>query len=668
MSGNKKLIISLLIMMLLTKLTYSQHSYELFGFSSNQINSEFRLNSFESNAGNYSLNKDWEFSAIYGAEVNDGNVSSNIFLISLGKKLNNDYFYARYTPGILAKFIINTGIELILDDTTKAKSLSNLFEYKEIFGAGYSHSFGENFSIGFSVRLFQQKTEEDVLDIYYDTEETAYFVPVTEIKKTDYWIGDIGATYNYNELMKVSIQSVNLFTVKEADISEKKYSDLNTNKEVIFGLTINPYKNISLQSFYETNNSYMVGLNGGFSTGIGNISFGISASHNNNIDDLISSVTPSINYSNNFLSISAIGSIFMNNNKTSLSKDNFKNLGIGNIINNRYSNDRILLAMNLALSFKPEKKVKIISLKADEQIFPTLAENYLTKPFATATVINLTNETITVKPSSYIRNLNKEAVYSPIIKASPRDTFEIPFYTIIGEEFSLINSRTISDVHFYLTTENNEPDDEIQKPILINDKNSWDGKIINLKHFVNSDLNFISKYSKQILNNNRTEIENSVSDLENFVKIKILFENFAKQMLYVSDPRSAVEYVQFPSETLNIKGGDCDDLTVCFAAMLEGIGIETAFIDYKNEDKISHVSLLVNTKLKPDQSSLITNNDKKIFIRKNNQNIDEIWIPIETTSFVNFNSSWEIGALQFYKEAITDLGLVKNKVEIIDIY
>lgn len=40
----------------------------------------------------------------------------------------------------------------------------------------------------------------------------------------------------------------------------------------------------------------------------------------------------------------------------------------------------------------------------------------------------------------------------------------------------------------------------------------------------------------------------------------------------------AVDYLQFPVQTLEYRSGDCDDLSVLFCALLESIGVETAFI------------------------------------------------------------------------------------------
>ncbi len=139
-------------------------------------------------------------------------------------------------------------------------------------------------------------------------------------------------------------------------------------------------------------------------------------------------------------------------------------------------------------------------------------------------------------------------------------------------------------------------------------------------------------------------------------------------MVYVSDPRASVEYVQFPEQTFKLKGGDCDDLSVSYCSILESVGIQTALVDFKGNGEIRHVNVLFNTKLLPGDASLITSNDSKYFIRKNEQGIDEIWIPVETTSLTDFNEAWNIGVEKFNREAIDELGIASGKVEIIDVY
>jgi tetratricopeptide (TPR) repeat protein len=73
-------------------------------------------------------------------------------------------------------------------------------------------------------------------------------------------------------------------------------------------------------------------------------------------------------------------------------------------------------------------------------------------------------------------------------------------------------------------------------------------------------------------------------------KAAIVFEALgAHGLSYLKDPNGpfggssdhpkAVDYVQYPRETLKRKTGDCDDLTALMAALMESVGVTTAFLD-----------------------------------------------------------------------------------------
>ncbi len=61
---------------------------------------------------------------------------------------------------------------------------------------------------------------------------------------------------------------------------------------------------------------------------------------------------------------------------------------------------------------------------------------------------------------------------------------------------------------------------------------------------------------------------------------------------YVIDPTSphaelagspqAVDFLQFPRQTLEYKAGDCDDLSILYSALLEAVGVPSAFMDKKH--------------------------------------------------------------------------------------
>ncbi len=661
----------LIFMMSLTTITYSQISYDVYGnfIPSDRIN--FRLNSLESNPGNYALTKDWEFAISFNT-VFARQYSTNLFFVSLGKRIKDHYLYARYTPGISKEFKFTASKSNIDDSLT-------VFEtdliYKEKFGFGYSYNISPVLTAGISFRFFQQEFSEEFPSFIAGTEPQV-LIKEKEIVSKDFWQADFGISYSIMKNLSLNLSTNNFIifgrnyqNVEESDFEIKKdVFDLRKQRTGVLGINFSPFEALALNSKIETNGSFSADLSTHFKFMEKEFTVGVTALHDRYQQPFIAGIVPVVNVANQFYSVTLSGIKYLSNRLTPRSVAEFKEKKISNIVNNYFVNDEVFLTVNFALSFQPEKYVKILDVEILTEIYPTLADVYVTKPFARGKIVNLSDKKITVKPFSFISEVNKEEVQSPAVELIPHDTAEVNFYTIVDEKFNL-KRRKIESVDFIVKTGNGEPDDIIQKPILINDKNSWDGNVKNLKFFVERDYDFANQYAKAVLKNAYDSLVNVKPPLKNFYKVKILFDNFVKNMQYVADRRASVENVQFPSETIELKGGDCDDLSVSFAAVLESIGIQTAFVDYKPEgNNIGHVNLLVNTKLKPEQAGLITSNDKKIFIRKNTDGKDEVWIPLETTSLTNFETAWEIGAEKFYKTAIENFGLAKGTVEIIDVF
>lgn len=130
----------------------------------------------------------------------------------------------------------------------------------------------------------------------------------------------------------------------------------------------------------------------------------------------------------------------------------------------------------------------------------------------------------------------------------------------------------------------------------------------------------------------------------------LLFDALGKYgMTYVLDPQSplrqrgstseVVDYIQFPRDSMRFKTGDCDDLTVLFASLLQNIGINTALLDLKD-----HILMMFNTEVPESDKNLITANSKLIVIRDGT-----VWIPVETTMYgKSFFDAWKFGAQEYY--------------------
>jgi len=645
---------------------FAQQSLGFWGGSAAQELGKFRLNSFEMNPVNFSNTRDWEISAVYGTEFAASTTSSNLYMFSISKKIGSHYLYARYSPGLQLEFNFNSGTNIILGDSVEI--LNSNIKYKEKFGLGYSYNIGKVFDFGITFRYFTEELTEDKLTpVFSDT--LNYFTTESQLSSNKFLRGDLGISFSLLENLIVSAASYNLFLIesKQLAVTETDF-EMDKSKGAILGFDYQPVKYFGVSARYETSSSFTAGLNTGFNLFGNDIQLSANIFHDEKQTPYFAAVMPSLNISRANFSLSFSWLNYSSGRDVERSLKEFSNNRISNIFNNQYSHNKLLLSANISLSFIPEKKIKFLDVKITKQIFPTMAEKYINEPFAIGRILNISDKPVTVKPSSYISAINDEKIESPPVVIAPKDTADVHFFTILSKDKKYITKRTISEANFYISTNSSETEEQIQKPILINDMNSWDGKVSTLKYFLDNNYQSAADFAKSILAVHKTEIEQTDLRLKNFIKTKILFNNFAKLMVYVADPRSSVEYVQFPSETLKLKGGDCDDLSTAFGSLLESIGIQTAFVDYRAKDGVSHVNLIVNTNIKAGQYSLITNNDKKYFVRKNINGDDEIWIPVETTSLTDFDKAWSIAAEKFQKEAIENLGLAKGTVQIVDIY
>ena len=638
----------------------SQSSFGLNGYWGLSPNSKIPLYSYESNTSNYSHLEDWGFSFLYGAEFSKS-TNTNIYSISLAKTLNKNNLSARFTPGYQKEFIFNTGESIIVEDTT-AQSLTANFTYKELFGVGYSYKFSDQFNAGTTFRFFTQDFDQEVVTPVF--EDTLYLIRDTQEEKINFWKADLGVNYIVNEYVNFSLASINLLNFGEkAENSDFEQFEIERDLEAMFGVNVMPINSVAVNFIYETSNSYQMSLNGY----LGNLALGLTLFHDQYQEPTIAGVVPTISYKAEILELFLSGVKYFSDRKKDFGVTGFLEDGITNIINNSYSFDKILLTVSLNINTAGKKSVEFINVEVVKDIYPTFTDNYIDYPFAYAEIVNLTNGYVTVKPMARIEGVNEENIQSPISLIAPYDTARVPFYIIVPESY-VSDKAILSYADFYLYVLTDQPDDQFQKAVLINSTNSWDGRVSNLRYFIKKDLDFSINYSKSVLSSHKTLLDTLHNELEDFYKAKILFNDFVTHLTYISDPRATGEYVQFPNQTIELKGGDCDDLSVCYSSLLESVGIQTALVDYKSNGKVRHVNVLFNTKLVPGQARLITNNDKKYFVRESVDGQDEIWLPVEITSLTNFETAWNLGSDKFNKEAINDLGIVKGKVAIIDIY
>lgn len=120
----------------------------------------------------------------------------------------------------------------------------------------------------------------------------------------------------------------------------------------------------------------------------------------------------------------------------------------------------------------------------------------------------------------------------------------------------------------------------------------------------------------------------------------------AHGMEYVVDPNSPfaeveddkIDYVQYPRESLRLKTGDCDDLSVLLSAALQNLGIETAMVQVPG-----HLFMMFNTGLAADKRDRVSADPDLTVVRDG-----EVWVPLEATLISeSFADAWAEGAAKY---------------------
>ena len=130
----------------------------------------------------------------------------------------------------------------------------------------------------------------------------------------------------------------------------------------------------------------------------------------------------------------------------------------------------------------------------------------------------------------------------------------------------------------------------------------------------------------------------------------------ATGMTYVLDPQSPyrqkedklelVDQIQYPRDTLRFKTGDCDDCSVLYCALLQNIGLNTAFVDVKD-----HIFMAFDTQI-PESEALVKFGDKDLYFIKDGT----AWLPVETTMFTKgFTAAWLFAANTYLEASAKDI-------------
>ncbi len=597
--------------------------------------------------------------------------SKGFTLLSLSatKKISYNHSFAlAYTPGKELNFAVPS-LLTILDSAgnTVTAKYDREISYRQIISAAYSFRPVPSFSLGTAVRLF----ESDVADAKYYIDSTNAISSRTEENGISIWSVDLGALYSIDERWKVGGVVKNLIRGKigtlpvDLDVFRLRLqriarvgAALQARDNLLIGIEGDTESNTRLGAeWMPTENIYVrSGLYSSLSApvGIEAVALGSGISIERFSADISYLWFPS-----------------GTNREGYITRATFSTTSFMDLDYTPFTSNRFVVSLKAFVGKERTALAVIEHVGMMNEIYPASSQVYAFTPVGRARIRNDAGKNITAKVSFYIPGVMNTPTETAPYVIGPDEVVEIPFHAVFNSGIDSVKSLSVYEGTVFVKAEiAAEYDDRYQTKVLVRGRNDWNGDVESLHYFVKPGDRDVLEFSRNTLHDDKNRFDTIQSELINFEKARTIFEALTRTVRYVNDPKLSRDFVQYPSETLAMHSGDCDDITVCYASLLMSVGISAAFVDVLPQDTTgdAHIYLIFDTGIPADRAQIVSVNTKRYLIRRAEKNVETVWIPVEATLLKSgFTEAWNVGAEQFYRDAEIGLGIIKGWIKIIDV-
>ena len=287
-----------------------------------------------------------------------------------------------------------------------------------------------------------------------------------------------------------------------------------------------------------------------------------------------------------------------------------------------------------------------------DSLFPVFYAHYDSNSFGKLTFLNnednaITDVSVSVYIDSYMAN-PKTVITIPYVQMW--DTFDVELYALLNENvLNLLQPKTTNmevTITYYSLGKKQDSTYEIPVTALNRNSMTWEDDR-RAAAFVSGKDATAQRFAKQVQGIVKPQLSESIP--KNIQYAAAMFGALkAFGINYVVDPSSAftdnvgtaaVDFLQFPYQTLLYHGGDCDDLTILNCSLLQAIGIDTAFITIPG-----HIYMAFDSGLSLEEGKAKV--EKGYYIEA----YGKIWVPLEITlSQDTFGLAWVYGSREWKK-------------------
>lgn len=285
-------------------------------------------------------------------------------------------------------------------------------------------------------------------------------------------------------------------------------------------------------------------------------------------------------------------------------------------------------------------------------LFPVLYGYYNNHPVGTVTIKNVGEKPVeNAAVNFYVeRYMDNPMESSSRVDLEPREEKSVELYALFTEDAMDITEGLKVSARISTSYQGN--------------KELFSGEKTHVLEFYNRNAmtwdddrkiaSFITAKDPEIMNFAKNagtwmqEVQNPAID-ENLQKGIAMFEAVkAHGMRYEIDPATpfsefsenstAIDFIQFPRQSLQYTNGDCDDLTALYASLLEAVGVDTAFITVPG-----HIYTAFLLETTPDEVRRRFTRPEELIVTDN-----RVWLPVEITLIQeSFEKAWQTGAKQW---------------------
>jgi len=291
-----------------------------------------------------------------------------------------------------------------------------------------------------------------------------------------------------------------------------------------------------------------------------------------------------------------------------------------------------------------------------QDIFPVLFKYYDDNPIGTGLLKNNTDSTIVIHDVSFFV---KQYMDSPKACRTPAELqagaeTEIELNALFTEKVLEITESTkaTAELTLHYSIDGKDFQERYVETVRLYDRNAitWDDDR-KVAAFVTAKDPAVLKMAKNVAG---MSAEKGKGVVNPNLRIAMAIHNTLRLygMNYVVDPKTpykelssavgVVDFLQFPRQSLEYRAGDCDDLSILTNALLEAVGVETAFITVPG-----HIYIAFSMDITPDEA-------KALFLRVEDMIFrdDLAWIPLEITRVQDsFLDAWSTGAKEWREAA-----------------